>query len=79
MKNRRVVVLASGDPLFYGIGATLAKALGTDKVVVHPNISTVSAAFARIKEPWSDVRIISLHGKNNKQKLFVVARRAVKY
>jgi precorrin-6Y C5,15-methyltransferase (decarboxylating) len=72
MKTRRVVVLASGDPLFYGIGATLAKALGTDRVVVHPNISTVSAAFARIKEPWSDVRIISLHGKNNKQKLLEV-------
>jgi precorrin-6Y C5,15-methyltransferase (decarboxylating) len=72
MKTHHVVVLASGDPLFYGIGATLAKALGTEKVVIHPNISTVSASFSRIKEPWSDVRIVSLHGKKNKQKLLDV-------
>ena len=72
MKTHRIVVLASGDPLFYGIGASLAKTLGTDKVVIHPNVSTVAAAFARIKEPWSDVRIVSLHGKKNKQKLLDV-------
>ncbi len=72
MKTHQVVVLASGDPLFYGIGATLAKTLGTDKVVIHPNVSTVAAAFARIKEPWSDVHIVSLHGKKNKQKLLDV-------
>ncbi len=72
MKAHHVVVLASGDPLFYGIGATLTKALGTEKVIIHPNISTVSAAFSRIKEPWSDVRIVSLHGKKNKRKLLNV-------
>ena len=75
MKDHRVVVLASGDPLFYGIGATLSKKLGAEKVVVHPNISTVAAAFARIKEPWSDVRIISLHGKKNKAKLLEALER----
>jgi len=75
MKDHRVVVLASGDPLFYGIGATLTKALGTEKVVVHPNISTVAAAFSRIKEPWNDVRIISLHGKKNHTKLLEALER----
>lgn len=69
MKRHRVVVLASGDPLFFGIGATLAKALGTENVMIHPNISSVSAAFSRIKEPWSDLSIISLHGKKNEKKL----------
>ncbi|MBW2410712.1 MAG: precorrin-6y C5,15-methyltransferase (decarboxylating) subunit CbiE [Deltaproteobacteria bacterium] len=72
MKTHHVDVLASGYPLFYGIGATLAQTLGTDKVVIHPNVSTVAAAFARIKEPWSDVHIVSLHGKKNKQKLLDV-------
>jgi precorrin-6Y C5,15-methyltransferase (decarboxylating) len=75
MKDHRVVVLASGDPLFYGIGATLTKALGAEKVVVHPNISTVAAAFSRIKEPWSDVCIISLHGKKNNTKLLAALER----
>ena len=69
VETRNVVVLASGDPLFFGIGATLTKALGPENVLIHPNISTVSAAFARLKEPWSDVRIISLHGKNNEKQL----------
>jgi len=69
MKTHNVVVLASGDPLFFGIGATLTKALGPEHVMIYPNISTVSAAFARIKEPWSDVQIISLHGKKNEKQL----------
>jgi precorrin-6Y C5,15-methyltransferase (decarboxylating) len=69
MKAHNVVVLASGDPLFFGIGATLTKALGPENVRIYPNISTISAAFARIKEPWSDVQIISLHGKKNEKQL----------
>ncbi|MFP4347250.1 MAG: precorrin-6y C5,15-methyltransferase (decarboxylating) subunit CbiE [Thermodesulfobacteriota bacterium] len=64
-----VVVLASGDPLFYGIGARLIQALGPDRVRIHPNISTLAAAFARIKEPWQDVRTVSLHGKSDPARL----------
>ena len=70
MASRSIVVLASGDPLFFGIGARLVKALGADNVVIYPNISSVAAAFARIKEPWSNVRVISLHGRNNESVLF---------
>jgi precorrin-6B C5,15-methyltransferase / cobalt-precorrin-6B C5,C15-methyltransferase len=70
MASRSIVVLASGDPLFFGIGAHLVKALGAENVVIYPNISSVSAAFARIKEPWSNVRVVSLHGRNNESVLF---------
>ena len=65
MSTQSIVVLASGDPLFFGIGARLVKELGSENVVIHPNISSISAAFARIKEPWSQVRVISLHGRGN--------------
>lgn len=65
MKTQRVVVLASGDPLFFGIGTRLVDALGAENVVIYPNISTVAAAFARIREPWHDVAVISLHGKKD--------------
>jgi precorrin-6B C5,15-methyltransferase / cobalt-precorrin-6B C5,C15-methyltransferase len=65
MKNKRVVVLASGDPLFFGIGRRLVNAIGDRNIRVFPNISSVAAAFARIKEPWDDVRVISLHGRKN--------------
>lgn len=59
----RVVVLASGDPLFYGIGSYLIRALGGENVVVAPNVSAVAAAFARIKVAWQDARVLSLHGR----------------
>ena len=63
MKNRKVVVLASGDPLFFGIGSYLGDALGTEHVAIHPNVSSVAAAFARIKIPWQDAVVLSLHGR----------------
>jgi len=69
MKKQNIVVLASGDPLFFGIGAKLVRDLGPENVAIYPNISTVAAAFARIKEPWSGVQIISLHGKKNERQL----------
>ncbi len=63
MANERIVVLASGDPLFFGIGTTLVTALGHQNVTIHPNISSLGAAFSAIKEPWHDARLISLHGR----------------
>ena len=69
MASQSIVVLASGDPLFFGIGARLVKALGAENVVIYPNISSVAAAFARIKEPWNNARVISLHGRDNESLL----------
>jgi precorrin-6Y C5,15-methyltransferase (decarboxylating) len=70
METRSVVVLASGDPLFFGIGSILVKALGPENVAIYPNISSIAAAFARIKEPWSQVRVVSLHGRKNDWAVF---------
>lgn len=60
-----VVVLASGDPLFFGIGKTLIARLGADKVFIHPNVTSMAAAFARLKLPWQDAAWVSLHGRDN--------------
>jgi precorrin-6Y C5,15-methyltransferase (decarboxylating) len=62
-RAKRIVVLASGDPLYYGIGAFLLKALGKANVRVHPNITAVAAAFARMGEPWQNAMVVSLHGR----------------
>lgn len=59
----RVVVLASGDPNFYGVGPLVVKVIGADRVVIHPNVTAVQAACARLKLPWQDATIISLHGR----------------
>ena len=69
MKKKQIVVLAYGDPMYFGIGRRLVQALGYKKIRVFPNISSVAAAFARIKEPWDDVRVISLHGRRNETRL----------
>jgi precorrin-6B C5,15-methyltransferase / cobalt-precorrin-6B C5,C15-methyltransferase len=70
MSRKSIVVLASGDPLFYGIGARLVEAFGPQQVTIHPNVSSVAGAFARIKEPWGDARILSLHGRSGTGDLF---------
>jgi len=69
-KKKRVVVLASGDPMFYGIGRRMLDAIGAKNTLIYPNISSIAAAFARIKEPWDDVFVISLHGRENESGLF---------
>jgi len=61
--TRKITVIASGDPLFYGIGGYLAAKLGHDRVTVYPNISSVAAAFSRLGESWQDAELISLHGR----------------
>ena len=65
MPDNTIVVLTSGDPLFFGIGAFLVRRLGADRVHILPNVSTVAAAFARLGEPWQDVRVVSLHGRDH--------------
>ncbi len=62
MGKKRVVVLASGDPNFFGIAPLLTSRLGKENVIIHPNISSVQAAFGRIKESWHDAVVVSLHG-----------------
>jgi precorrin-6Y C5,15-methyltransferase (decarboxylating) len=59
----RTVVLASGDPLFYGIGRALLEAFPSEDLLFLPHLSSVQLAFARIKEPWDDARVVSLHGR----------------
>ena len=61
--SRRTVVLASGDPLFFGIGRHLLRNLSPDELEFVPNVSSVQYAFAKIKEPWDDAVFISAHGR----------------
>ncbi|KAF0144923.1 MAG: precorrin-6Y C5 15-methyltransferase / precorrin-8W decarboxylase [Nitrospirae bacterium] len=57
-----IVLLASGDPLFFGIGRRAVKEFGKDMVEILPDLSSIQMAFARIKEAWDDAFLMSLHG-----------------
>jgi precorrin-6Y C5,15-methyltransferase (decarboxylating) len=61
--DKVLVVLASGDPMFYGIGSTLVRLLGAERVRVLPHPSSVSLAAARLGWPLDDVDVVSLVGR----------------
>jgi precorrin-6Y C5,15-methyltransferase (decarboxylating) len=59
--GRKAVVLASGDPGFFGI-VRLLRERGFAPVVL-PAVSSVQALFARLGRPWDDVTVVSAHGR----------------
>lgn len=61
--DKRVVILASGDPLFYGIGKRALAVFGREAVTFLPNVTALQKAFARLKLPWDGVRTISIHAR----------------
>lgn len=59
-----VVVLTSGDPLFFGLGRLLLAELPPDQITFHPHLSSIQLAFSRVKLPWQEAAIISAHGRS---------------
>jgi precorrin-6Y C5,15-methyltransferase (decarboxylating) len=57
------VLLASGDPNLYGIGATLVERLGRDAVDIEPSVSSLQLALARSRVPVAHTALISAHGR----------------
>ncbi|MFZ3595611.1 precorrin-6y C5,15-methyltransferase (decarboxylating) subunit CbiE [Streptomyces sp. BH104] len=62
-KGRRVAVLASGDPMFYGIGRTLVETVGADALHVLPHPSSTSYACARLGWPVEETEVVTLVGR----------------
>lgn len=63
LAGRRVAVLASGDPMFFGIGATLARVAGPERLRVLPHPSSVALACARLGWGSEHVQVISVVGR----------------
>jgi precorrin-6B C5,15-methyltransferase / cobalt-precorrin-6B C5,C15-methyltransferase len=57
--GRSVAVLASGDPLLHGVGATILRRLGDEGVRVLPVVSSFALACARLRWPEADVELVS--------------------
>lgn len=55
-----LVMLASGDPLFYGVTRYLCERLGKDRFEVIPHVSSMQLAFARVKESWDEAYLSNL-------------------
>lgn len=61
--GRRIAVLASGDPMFHGIGRALAEEVGAEALRVLPHPSSVSYACARLGWPVEDTAVVTLVGR----------------
>ena len=63
-RTSSAVVLASGDPLWFGIGRILQHQLGVERLRFHPCPTSLQLAFARLGRPWQDASWVSLHGRS---------------
>ncbi|NOZ68458.1 MAG: precorrin-6y C5,15-methyltransferase (decarboxylating) subunit CbiE [Deferribacteres bacterium] len=61
-RKKRLSLLAAGDPMFFGIGRLIVERFGRDAVEVYPDLSSIQAAFAAIREPSNNALLMSLHG-----------------
>ncbi len=59
-----VVVLATGDPLWFGIGASLVAEFGGEACDIRPNISGLQLAAARMGWPISSFSVVTIHGRS---------------
>jgi precorrin-6B C5,15-methyltransferase / cobalt-precorrin-6B C5,C15-methyltransferase len=62
-RGRRVVVLASGDPMWYGAGAILVRHFPGDQMTIVPHPGAFSLAAARLGWPIAECACVSLHGR----------------
>ena len=62
-RGQDTVVLASGDPFFYGVGATLARHIPPEEILTLPAPSAFSLMASRLGWAMQDCALISLHGR----------------
>ncbi|HEY1720484.1 MAG TPA: precorrin-6y C5,15-methyltransferase (decarboxylating) subunit CbiE [Magnetospirillaceae bacterium] len=63
MRGERVCVLASGDPMWFGIGATLAKRFPREEMTIISHPGAFSLAAAKLGWPLAEVACLSVHGR----------------
>ncbi|WP_341368552.1 precorrin-6y C5,15-methyltransferase (decarboxylating) subunit CbiE [Yoonia sp. BS5-3] len=63
LKGQRVVVLATGDPLWYSVGARIGRAIDPAEIIYHPQLSAFQLAAARMGWSLADVETLTVHGR----------------
>jgi precorrin-6Y C5,15-methyltransferase (decarboxylating) len=62
-KGKRVVVLATGDPLWYSVGARIGRQLDPSEITYHPQVSAFQLAAARMGWSMADLETLTVHGR----------------
>ncbi|ROU02729.1 precorrin-6y C5,15-methyltransferase (decarboxylating) subunit CbiE [Histidinibacterium lentulum] len=63
LKGRRAVVLVTGDPLWFSVGARIGRAIDPREIVYHPQLSAFQLAAARMGWSLADVETLTVHGR----------------
>lgn len=63
LKGKRAVVLVTGDPLWFSVGARIGRAIPSDQLVYHPQLSAFQLAAARMGWSLADVETLTVHGR----------------
>jgi precorrin-6B C5,15-methyltransferase / cobalt-precorrin-6B C5,C15-methyltransferase len=67
MKGSRAVILVTGDPLWYSVGARIARAIPPAEIVFHPQLSAFQLAAARLGWSLADTETLTVHGRPSAQ------------
>ena len=64
-QKKEVILISRGDPLWFGIGRILLENFSKKELSFYPSNTCVQLAFSKLKVPWQDVKIISIHGRDS--------------
>lgn len=63
LRGRRAVVLVTGDPLWFSVGARIGRSIDPGEIVYHPQLSAFQLAAARMGWSMPDVETLTVHGR----------------
>jgi precorrin-6Y C5,15-methyltransferase (decarboxylating) len=63
LRGKRVVVLATGDPLWFSVGARIGREIDPSEITYHPQLSAFQLASARMGWSMADVETLTVHGR----------------
>jgi precorrin-6B C5,15-methyltransferase / cobalt-precorrin-6B C5,C15-methyltransferase len=66
-RGRRIVILVTGDPLWYSVGARITKAIPAEEICFHPQLSAFQWAACRLGWSLADVETLTIHGRPAEQ------------
>jgi precorrin-6Y C5,15-methyltransferase (decarboxylating) len=70
-KGKKILVIATGDPMWHGVGSIIARHLPADEFTVDPSPPAFSLAAARLGWPLSSVETLTLHGYSRPSELII--------
>ncbi|MFZ2655406.1 MAG: precorrin-6y C5,15-methyltransferase (decarboxylating) subunit CbiE [Victivallales bacterium] len=60
--GKRIAILASGDPLFHGIGSKLGSHFKDSEIEIMPNVSAMQSLFSKLRISWDNAALFTVHG-----------------